>query len=191
MNDANQRIIYDPEGKPIIVHVQPDRRLKKSVRWIRDEEGGIVLRVPYHTPRKSIGHLLEEVTKQLKRQHKRVVGRTDTDLHTRAVYINRKYFKGELAWASIRWATNMQSRLGSCTNGGSTDGHIRISERIRSWPQWVIDYVIAHELAHRRYSHHGPEFWAYLRAAFPQTERALGFIQGVGFAQHETFNEVD
>lgn len=191
MNDTNQRTIYDPEGKPITVHIKPDRRLTKSVRWIRDEEGGIILRVPYRTSRQSIGRLLEEVTRQLKRQHKRVAGRTDADLQARAVYINHRYFKGELTWTSIRWATNMQSRLGSCTNGGSTDGHIRISERIRGWPQWVIDYIIAHELAHRRYSNHGPEFWAYLRSAYSQTERALGFIQGVGFAQHEEFNGGD
>lgn len=190
MNNTNQHTIYDPEGKPITVQIQPDRRLRKSVRWTRNEEGGIILRVPYRTSRQSIGHILEEITRQLKRQRKRR-GRTDDDLQTRADYINRKCFKGEIEWASIRWTTNMQNRLGSCTNGGSTDGHIRISERIRSWPQWVIDYVIAHELAHRRHSHHGPEFWAYLRAAYPQTERALGFIQGVGFAQHETFNGVE
>lgn len=191
MNNTNQRTIYDPEGKPITVHITPDRRLRKYVRWARDEEGGIVLRVPYHTPRQSIDRLLEEVARQLKRRHKRVTKQTDTDLHARAAHINRKYFKDELTWTSIRWAANMQNRLGSCTNGGSTDGNIRISERIRGWPQWVIDYVIAHELAHRRHSNHGPKFWAYLRAAFPQTERALGFIQGMGFAQHEAFNEGD
>jgi predicted metal-dependent hydrolase len=191
MNNADQYTIYDPEGKPVTVHVQPDRRLKKSVRWTRNDVGEIILRVPYRTSKQSIGHFLEEIAKQLKRQRKRNHGRTDEDLHVRAVYVNRRYFAGELEWVSIRWAANMQSRLGSCTNGGSTDGHIRISERIRSWPQWVIDYIIAHELAHRRYSNHGPQFWAYLRAAYPQTERALGFIQGVGFAQHETLGETD
>lgn len=191
MKDTTQHTVYDPEGKPVTVTIRPDRRLSKSFRWTRDEEGAIILRVPYHTPKGSVNWLLEQVTKQLKRQHKRTAGRTDADLHNRAGYINRRYFNGELTWSSIRWVANMQSRLGSCTNGGSTDGHIRISERIRGWPQWVIDYIIAHELAHRRYAHHGPEFWAYLRAAYPQTDRALGFIQGVGFARHETFDEVD
>jgi predicted metal-dependent hydrolase len=191
MTDTTQRTIDDPEGKPITVHIIPDRRLKKSFRWMRDENGDILLRMPYRTPKQSITHLLEEIAKQLKTQRKRREQRTDEDLHQRANYINRRYFKGELSWISIRWATNMRNRLGSCTNGGTTDGYIRISERIRGWPQWVIDYVIAHEMAHRRYSNHGSEFWAYLRAAYPQTERALGFIQGMGFAQHESFNEDD
>lgn len=190
MSNTNQHTVYDAEGKPVTVYVQLDRRLKKSFRWSRDEQGVIILRVPYRTSRQSIGHLLEEIAKWLKHPPTRR-GRTDEDLRARADYINRKCFKGELKWTSIRWATNMQRRLGSCTNGGSTDGHIRISERIRGWPQWVIDYVIAHELAHRRYPHHGAEFWAYLRAAYPQTEQALGFIQGVGFAKNETFDEAD
>jgi predicted metal-dependent hydrolase len=189
MINTHQRTISDPEGKPVTVTITADRRLRKTFRWTRDAEGAITLRVPYHTSRQSIDHVLDEIARHLKRQRKRSVGRTDADLQDRAVAINRKYFKSELAWTSIRWATNMQSRLGSCTNGGSTDGHIRISERIRNWPQWVVDYVIAHELAHRRYSNHSPEFWAYLRSAFPQTERALGFIHGMSFARHETFDE--
>jgi predicted metal-dependent hydrolase len=74
----------------------------------------------------------------------------------------------------------MRKRLGSCTNGGPTDGDIRISARIKGWPSWVIDYVVAHELAHRKHANHSPEFWAYL-AQHPQSERARGFIMGLAF----------
>ncbi|MCZ7554554.1 MAG: M48 family metallopeptidase [Anaerolineales bacterium] len=76
----------------------------------------------------------------------------------------------------------MQHRLGSCTSGGSTDGDIRISEQIKEWPAYVVDYVIAHELAHRRHPNHSAEFWAYL-ARYPHTERARGFIEGFAYAQ--------
>ncbi|MBN1310474.1 MAG: M48 family metallopeptidase [Anaerolineae bacterium] len=189
MKDSKQHTISDPEGKPILVHIRRDRRLKKSYRWVRDENGDILMRIPYRVPNRQISQLLEEVTKQLKNQHKRRERRTDKELQRRATHVNRRYFNGELSWSSIRWATNMRTRLGSCTNGGNTDGDIRISDRIRGWPQWVIDYIIAHELAHRRYANHGPEFWAYLRSAYPQTERALGFIQGVSFAKQEPLNE--
>ncbi|MBN1428908.1 MAG: M48 family metallopeptidase [Anaerolineae bacterium] len=191
MKDTNQYTIHDPEGKPILVHIRPDRRLKKSVRWVREENGDILMRVPYRTPKQSISRLLEEIARQLKNRHQLRDRRTDEELQKRATYVNRRHFNGELSWSSIRWTTNMRNRLGSCTNGGTTDGDIRISDRIRGWPQWVIDYVIAHELAHRRYANHGPEFWAYLRAAYPQTERALGFIQGISFAHNEPLNADD
>jgi hypothetical protein len=76
----------------------------------------------------------------------------------------------------------MQSRLGSCTHGGVSDGQIRISDKIKGWPDWVVDYVIAHELLHRRHPNHSDAFWNDLKTAYPLTERARGFIHGVGFA---------
>ena len=85
----------------------------------------------------------------------------------------------------------MRKRLGSCTSGGSTDGHIRISDRIKGWPEWVVAYVIAHALAHRVHANHSKAFWAYLTEAYPLTERARGFIQGVGFAAGEALAEDD
>jgi len=98
------------------------------------------------------------------------------------VLINRKHFNGVLRWNSIRWVNNMQCRLASCTRGGNTDGEIRISARIKDWPGWVVDYVIAHELMHRRHPNHSQSFWDELSSAYPLTERARGFIHGMGFA---------
>lgn len=185
----NPYLIQDSEGNSIEVTIQTDHRLKKSARWTRSDGSGILLRIPYRMPRQNIDKLLGDIGKQLIRQQRRTTRRTDADLDERARVINRRFFNSELTWSSIRWVGNMHSRLGSCTNNGPTDGHIRISQRIHDWPQWVVDYVIAHELAHRRYDHHGPDFWGYLRSCYPHTERALGFIQGIGFARNEPINE--
>lgn len=183
--------IHDPDGNPIAVTIRRDKRLKKSARWVREKDGRITMRVPYRIPQHEIARLLGGVESQLDRQRHVAERRTDADLQVRAEYINRKHFEGEISWAAIRWVSNMTTRLGSCTNGGPTDGHIRISDKIRDWPQWVIDYVIAHELTHRLHNDHSPEFWAYLEAAYPLTERARGFVQGVGFARGEALGEDD
>ena len=64
------------------------------------------------------------------------------DLTARATTLARRY---ELPRPrDIRWADDMVSRWGSCT---TTTGHIRISTRLAAFPDWVIDYVIVHELA--------------------------------------------
>ncbi len=183
--------LTDSMGNVITVHVCHDRRLKKSARWQRRPDGSILLRVPYRTPSHQIDRMLRDIERQLNEQQRQVARRTDADLQVRAEHINQKHFAGEIRWTAIRWVENMRHRLGSCTHGGPTDGHIRISERIRNWPPWVIDYVIAHELAHRVHPNHSPEFWAYLSAAYPLTERARGFVQGVGFAQGEPLDEED
>ncbi len=184
--------IHDPKGNPIPVVIRRDKRLRKSARWVQQGDGSILLRVPHRTPRWQIEPLLEDVARGLGRieqRRTRGAARTDSDLQARAEHINRTCFKGKISWAAIRWVSNMEKRLGSCTNGGQNDGHIRISNRIRDWPQWVIDYVIAHELAHRVHSNHSKAFWKYLEAGYPLTARARGFIQGMGFARGESLEE--
>ena len=99
------------------------------------------------------------------------------DLQARAEQINRKYFNGQLHWQAIRWVDNMQQRLGSCTRGGATDGHIRISSRMRNWPDWVVDYVIAHELLHRRHPNHSPAFWDDLKQRLPAHRAGQGLYR--------------
>lgn len=75
---------------------------------------------------------------------------------------------------SIRWVSNQRWRWGSCQR---LDGSIRLSDRMAGFPQWVIDYVIIHELAHLLVGDHGPDFWALVER-YPRTERARGFLHG-------------
>jgi predicted metal-dependent hydrolase len=186
---SQQYSIRDMHGNLIQVDLMRDKRLKKTSRWERLANGSLLLRVPYRLPMHKVGALLEQVASQLKKSTQSRAHRTDANLHQRAELINRKHFNGSMEWNSIRWVSNMQSRLGSCTRGGATDGQIRISNKIRNWPDWVVDYVIAHELLHRRYPNHSSAFWSELRAAYPLTEQARGFIHGIGFAAGQPLEE--
>ncbi len=179
--------IKDKDGNEITVLVRRDKRLKKSSRWQREADGAILLRIPYRFPKRQIPDLLKQITQRLDKHIKQAKRRTDADLQARAEEINKKYFGGQIEWKAIRWVGNMNTRLGSCTNGGSTDGHIRISDKIKDWPQWVVDYVIAHELVHRLHSDHSKAFWTTLTEGYPKTERARGFIQGLGFAEGQSY----
>lgn len=72
----------------------------------------------------------------------------------------------------IDWADNMQSRWGSCTPSTAS---IRISTRLARFPDWVLNYVIVHELCHLRVSAHSAEFWQLVQR-YPRSERAIGFL---------------
>ena len=181
--------IQDASGKPVNVFIKRDKRLKTRSSWSRQPDGSVLLRVPYRLPRPVLDGLLTQIAGMLEQQETLAARRTDADLQARAEQVNRKCFGGQIRWQAIRWVENMQQRLGSCTRGGVTDGHIRLSSRMRSWPDWVVDYVIAHELLHRRHPNHSPEFWAELRQAYPLMERAKGFIEGVGFAQGQPLED--
>jgi predicted metal-dependent hydrolase len=73
---------------------------------------------------------------------------------------------------SIRWADDMRMRWGSCT---PSTGAVRISTRLAAFPDWVVDYVIVHELAHIVVGAHSDEFWR-LVYRYPKAERAIGYL---------------
>lgn len=59
-----------------------------------------------------------------------------------------------------------QTRWGSATLGG----HIRLNWRLIHLDLSIIDYVVAHELAHLRFMDHSPQFWAVVREVIPDVE---------------------
>ena len=175
--------IRDGKDQPVQVVLRRDKRLRRTSRWERLPDGSLLLRIPARLPKHRVGSLLVQMASQLEKIKKRSGRRSDGGLQQLAEQINQKYFKGEIQWSAIRWVSNMHTRLGSCTRGGPTDGEIRISDKIKSWPDWVVKYVIAHELLHRKYPNHSPAFWNELRAAYPQTDRAHGFVDGMTYAK--------
>lgn len=72
----------------------------------------------------------------------------------------------------IRWADDMSTRWGSCT---PDTGTVRISTRVAPFPDWVVDYVIVHELCHLLVPGHGDDFWS-LAHRYPRAERAVGYL---------------
>jgi predicted metal-dependent hydrolase len=178
---------FETGDDPIIVEIVRDGRLRTRIHW---EWSGdqVRIRAPRGVSKRQLDQHVAEILEEVKRRRAQVRARADADLEAMAHKINRKYFQGEIRWHSIRWVSNMRKRLGSCTVGGPTDGDIRVSDQIKGWPTWVIEYVVAHELVHRQYPNHSKEFWAYLDR-YPQTERARGFILGVAFQLGEDAEE--
>lgn len=58
---------------------------------------------------------------------------------------------------------NQRSRWGSC----STRGSIALNWRLIQMPPSVADYIILHELAHRRQANHSPRFWREVASLCP------------------------
>ena len=81
--------------------------------------------------------------------------------------------------SSINWR-GMRERWGSCT---STDRTIRISDRLKGAPDYVLDYVLFHEAIHLQFFDHGPEFKAIL-SRFPLEDQAEAYLSGYEAAEN-------
>lgn len=62
---------------------------------------------------------------------------------------------------------HLNSRWGSMT----PSGRLVLNRRLIQAGRHEIDYVITHELCHRRFHHHGPEFYKLLGRVMPDWER--------------------
>lgn len=69
-----------------------------------------------------------------------------------------------------------RSRWGSC----APDGTVMLCWRLVMAPDWVGDYVAAHEVAHLRHMNHGPQFWALVEALTPHRAAATAWLQQHG-----------
>lgn len=98
---------------------------------------------------------------------------SDEQLLDRAVQLNSQLLDARATVGSIRWVSNQTTRWGSCTIG---TGDIRITDRLRHVPDYVLDSVIVHELVHTFIPGHGADFWEYADRA-PQAERAKGYLE--------------
>jgi len=61
-----------------------------------------------------------------------------------------------------------KSRWGSCHH----DGRIYFNWRLIMAPEWIVDYVVVHELCHLIHPNHSKQFWSLVQSVFPDHRAA-------------------
>jgi predicted metal-dependent hydrolase len=74
--------------------------------------------------------------------------------------------------------SSARSQWGACRH----DGHIRLNWRLVHFSLPVIDYVVAHELAHLREMNHSPRFWRAVGELLPGFEAARAEVKQLNLA---------
>ena len=67
----------------------------------------------------------------------------------------------------------LSKRWASCDEHGV----LRFNWRVIQAPMRLVDYVVAHELAHLRHMDHSPAFWDVVRSVLPDYERMRGQLK--------------
>jgi predicted metal-dependent hydrolase len=151
------------------IRIITSRKRRRTVA-ARMRSGVLELMVPASMPHVERQHWAEVMARRLERRAEQTRP-TDERLQRRAQILSDRHFDGRLRWTSIGFAA-MERQWGSCT---FTDGAIRIARRAAALPDWVLDHLLMHELAHLVHSDHGPEFHA-LESRYPLSERAKGYL---------------
>lgn len=158
------------------VEVRRSARRRRTVSAYREGDRTIVLlpaRMTAAEEQQWVATMLERLEQQERRSRP-----SDDELWARAQRLSARYLAGRAKPRSVRWVSNQRTRWGSCT---VQDAAIRLSDRLQGMPEWVVDYVLLHELAHLLEHSHGPSFWALLED-YPDVERARGFLDGWSLA---------
>jgi len=158
-----------PQRPRVEVRTSPRRRKTASGFW---QDGRVVILVPARLSKADRVELVEGLVQRVLAQRPHVTT-SDRDLERRAAVLADQYLDG-VRPTSIRWVGNQQHRWGSCT---SRTGEIRISERLRFTPGWVLDSVLVHELAHLIEPTHSARF-RRLANRYPRSEEADTFLAG-------------
>jgi hypothetical protein len=114
-----------------------------------------------HAPRRLVDFLKREARREMETLSRDYAGRID---------------------AKVRRVTvrDTASRWGSC----SANKSISYCWRLILAPAFVLEYVVAHEVAHLREMNHGPRFWKLVRSLVPDIETPQLWLKKNGTALH-------
>ena len=163
------------EGEIIVIR---STRRKKNISAYR-QGGRIVVSIPARMSKADERAMVPEMVAKIRAQEaaatmseERLATKVDELLTELAPEIS-------LRPSSINWR-GMRERWGSCTG---TDRTIRISDRLKGAPDYVLDYVLFHEAIHLQFFDHGPEFKAIL-SRFPLEDQAEAYLSGYEAAEN-------
>ena len=129
-------------GREMLITIK--RSSRKTLGLEVRENGEIFARIPEKLSDRSLKSFIENISQK-------IVDRVRFYQKKMGVTVGR---------VAIR---NQKTRWGSC----SAKGNLNFNYQIYYLPDELLDYVVVHELAHRRHMNHSDEFWREVEKYFP------------------------
>ena len=182
------------EEKEKIAVIKSSRRtMSMEVR----PDGSILVRAPFRASAEEIGNFVCSHKSWVEKQRIRMRKRADEirlaeqnplspeDIRLLADQALRELPPRIAAYAGQMGVTygrvtirNQKTRWGSC----SSKGNLNFNCLLMLTPREVQDYVIVHELSHRKEMNHSPKFWAVVEEVLPDYKKRRNWLRENGSA---------
>ena len=162
------------EGEIIVIR---STRRKKNISAYR-QGGRIVVSIPARMSKADERAMVPEMVAKIRAQEAAATMSEESLSNRIGELLSELAPEITVRPSSVNWR-GMRERWGSCTG---IDGSIRISDRLKSAPEEVLDYVLFHEGIHLQFFDHGPEFKDLL-ARFPEEKMAQAYLNGYEAAE--------
>jgi predicted metal-dependent hydrolase len=153
-----------------------ERKRVKNIN-ARLRESTLSVSAPLQTPQATLDQIIPDLARRLVRRARARQINIEDDALALANKIAAR-FPNKPSIAQVQFVTTQEARWGSYSTATRT---IRLNAALREMPRWVLEAVVAHELAHISHHDHSPAFWALLRSVYPATDRADAFLAGVSW----------
>ena len=166
---------------------------RKSVAIQIKPDGTVVLRAPYGVPKRELNRILEEKSawieahlqeiKEQEAEQKALPKFSNQEIKELAnkalAYIPErvKYYAPIVGVNYTRITIrNQKTRWGSC----SSKGGLNFNCLLMLTPPEVVDYVVVHELCHRKEMNHSKAFWDEVEKVLPDYKSAKRWLRENG-----------
>lgn len=173
--------------------IQVIRSARKTMSLEIRSSSLVVVRAPRFLPDEAIARFVNEKESWINR-HLEIIAQRESEaeaaprisweelqaLGDRAVkeLPERARFFAKQMGVTFRRVTirNQRTRWGSC----SSQGNLNFNVMLMLCPADVVDYVIVHELSHRKHMDHSPAFWAEVEKVLPGYKTPLAWLKKNG-----------
>lgn len=161
------------------------RSARRTLALQIEKTGEILVRAPYQTSAARIESFVLAHSEWIEKHKRRIAACTLPPLTADKVAELRARAKADLPARTAFWAglmgvdyarvtiTSAEKRFGSCNSRGG----ISYSYRLMQFPEAVIDYVVVHELAHRKEMNHSPRFYAIIAQYLPDYKERIKLMK--------------
>ncbi len=153
------------------------RSRRKMIAIQIDREGQVIVRTPYGITKRQVEEFLDEKKDWILQTRQRVEKRKteqipiSEEVRREGIERAKRIFPERTAYFAKRMGVDygritireQKTRWGSC----SSKGNLNFNWKLVLLDPELLDYVVVHELAHRREMNHSKNFWKIVEAELP------------------------